>query len=469
MRYFPLFLDLRDRPVLVVGGGEEALNKVRLLLKTEARIRLIAPEIHAELAGYEAKGLLSVDRTADPLSVDLQGYALVVGTAGDPVDGALSQRAQALGIPVNVVDRTELCSFITPSIVDRGTVTVAIGTEGAAPVLARRLRARIEALLPARLGALADLIGSRRPRLARSAPDAVQRRRFWEAIVDGPVGATALAGDDAGAAEALDSALQALETHGAPETEGAVFLVGAGPGDPELLTLKALRVLQDADIIFHDDLVSSDVLNLARRDAERVSVGKRAGQRCMKQTHINERLAEAAGRGLRVVRLKGGDPFVFARGGEEMAYLQERGIRVVVVPGITAALGCASDIELPLTHRGEAARLTLLTAHRAAEAAAIDWSGLSDADTTLAIYMGKATAPVVSRGLIAAGRDPATPVAVIANGTRADSVTMIGRLDALPALVARAGDGPALLLVGEVVRRSRPWREEVGRSEMLAG
>jgi uroporphyrin-III C-methyltransferase/precorrin-2 dehydrogenase/sirohydrochlorin ferrochelatase len=460
MRYFPIFIDLKDQPVLVFGGGEPALNKVRLLLKAGARIRVFAGEAEAELVALARAGDIVLAPEADANLVDLAGAAAIVSSAGDPVDTIISTRARALGIPVNVVDRTELCSFITPAIIDRGTVLAAIGTEGAAPVLARRLRAKIEALLPARLGDLADLIGSRRARLAEAAPDISARRAFWEKIVDGPIGAAALDGRMDEAAAALDAEISGQLKDEA--RKGVVYLVGAGPGDPELLTLKALRVLQDADIIFHDDLVTPEILDLARRDAERVFVGKRAGQKCVAQRAINEELAASARRGLRVVRLKGGDPFVFGRGGEELEHLEEQGVDVVIVPGITAALGCAAEAGLPLTYRKESARLTLMTAHRAADAEAIDWSGLVRNDTTLAVYMGRATASVVADGLIAAGRDPKTPVAVIARGTRPDSRSAAGTLDELSALVTEVGDGPALLVLGQVVRRSRPWRARIG-------
>jgi uroporphyrin-III C-methyltransferase/precorrin-2 dehydrogenase/sirohydrochlorin ferrochelatase len=460
MRYFPIFLDLKDRPVLVFGGGEPALNKVRLLLKAGARLTVFAGEAATELKSLSAAGTIGLEPEVDAETIDLTGAAAIVSSAGDPVDTIIARRARALSIPVNVVDRTELCTFITPAIIDRGTVLAAIGTEGAAPVLARRLRAKIEALLPARLGDLADLIGSRRARLAETAHDTSTRRAFWEKIVDGPIGAAALDGRLEDAALALDAEIDGRLKD--EQRQGVVYLVGAGPGDPELLTLKALRVLQDADIIFHDDLVTPEILDLARRDAERVFVGKRAGQRCVAQRDINTELAASARRGLRVVRLKGGDPFVFGRGGEELEHLEEQGIDVVIVPGITAALGCAAEAGLPLTYRKESARLTLLTAHRAADAEDIDWSGLVRTDTTLAVYMGRATCSVVADGLIAAGRDPETPVAVIARGTRPDAHSVAGTLKELPALVAEVGDGPALLILGQVVRRSRPWRARLG-------
>ena len=237
-----------------------------------------------------------------------------------------------------------------------------------------------------------------------------------------------------------------------------MFLVGAGPGDPDLLTLRALHVLADADIVFYDELVTPGVLDRARRDADQVFVGKRRGEPGIGQDEINRRMAEAARAGRRVVRLKGGDPFIFGRGGEELEYLRRAGVPVVVVPGISAALGCAAEAGLPLTFRNEASKLSLIAAHRADEAAAIDWRGLADPQTTVVVYMGLASAAAVRDGLIAAGRDPATPAAVLARGTRADSHAAVGRLDGLSMLAAEAGEGPAILVIGEVVARSTPWR-----------
>jgi uroporphyrin-III C-methyltransferase/precorrin-2 dehydrogenase/sirohydrochlorin ferrochelatase len=255
---------------------------------------------------------------------------------------------------------------------------------------------------------------------------------------------------------ALETALANVERSGS-HSLGTVALVGAGPGDPDLLTLRALQVLQDADVIFYDDLVTDGILDRARRDTQRVFVGKRRGKPGIGQDEINRLLMEAARAGLRVVRLKGGDPFVFGRGGEELAYLRAHDIPVTVVPGITAALGCAAEASLPLTFRNEATRLTFITAHRADEAKAIDWSSLADRETTLVVYMGLASAAAVRDGLLGAGRDAATPAAVLARGTRPDARAIVGRLDELPALAAAAGAGPALLIVGEAVRHSIPW------------
>jgi uroporphyrin-III C-methyltransferase/precorrin-2 dehydrogenase/sirohydrochlorin ferrochelatase len=456
MRFLPVFLDLSSGDVVLVGFGEPAINKLRLLSAAgacvrwhvdaadAARVRAIAEELGAEIAA------------TDPLSADWSGVTAIFSAAGRPLDDAVAARARGTRIPVNVVDRPDLSTFVMPAIVDRGDVVVAIGTGGAAPVLARRLRERIEALLPARIGELAGLMQRYRERVAERLAAFSERRRFWQRIVDGPVADAVHAGR---MHEAEATLLAALDD--ADRDIGTVFLVGAGPGDPDLLTLRALHALQDADVVFYDELVTPAILDRARRDAERVFVGKRRGQPGIGQGEINRRLVEAARAGKHVVRLKSGDPFVFGRGGEELEYLREAGIPAIVVPGITAALGCAAEIGLPLTFRNEATRLSIVTAHRADEAAAIDWSGLADAATTVVVYMGLASAAAVRDGLINAGRDGATPAAVLARGTRPDAKAAVGRLDELPSLATSAGEGPALLVIGEVVVRSTAWRAAI--------
>jgi uroporphyrin-III C-methyltransferase/precorrin-2 dehydrogenase/sirohydrochlorin ferrochelatase len=474
MRYLPVFLDLASGAVGLIGTGEPALNKLRLLLAAGARVRWFvgAADIWAVSATDVALAQEAADRgngrleivTADPQSADLSDSIVVVSAAGEPIDESIAARARAARIPINVVDRPDLSTFIFPAIVDRGEVVVAIGTGGAAPVLARRLRARIEALLPARIGTLAEAMGRMRARLGARVADSAARRRFWERIVDGPVGSAILSGrNDAEAAltAAIDDARRDAGRH-----VGTVSLVGAGPGDPDLLTLRALHALQDADIVFYDELVTPAILDRVRRDAERVFVGKRRGERGIGQEAINQRLREAARAGKRVVRLKAGDPFVFGRGGEELEHLRAAGVPVVVVPGITAALGCAAEAALPLTFRNEASRLTFVTAHRADDAAAIDWASLADPQTTLVVYMGLASAAAVRDGLIAAGRAPRTPAAVLARGTRPDAAAAVGPLVDLAVLAASVGDGPALLVIGDVVTHSTPWRGDI---EAIAG
>ena len=458
MRFLPIFLDLASGEVVLVGSGEQAVNKLRLLLGAGARVRWhVDPDAaaHAATIAADASDRIDID-TADPLSTDLSDAIAIVSAAGRARDDRIAARARAARIPINVVDRPDLSTFLVPAIVDRGDVVVAIGTGGAAPVLARRLRARIETLLPARIGKLAGLMGKYRARLAEAVTELSARRRFWERVIDGPIGTAVLAGaPDAEAA--LADAIETSRPRDENET-GTVTLVGAGPGDPDLLTLRALHALQDADVIFYDELVTDGVLDRARRDAERVFVGKRRGHPGLGQEEINRRLVDAARAGKRVVRLKGGDPFVFGRGGEELEHLRAAGIPVAVVPGITAALGCAAEAGLPLTFRNEASRLAIVTAHRADEAAAIDWSGLADPETTLVVYMGLSGAAAVRDGLLAAGRDAATPAAVLARGTRPDAHAAVGHLKDLAALAAAAGEGPALLVIGAVVARSEPWR-----------
>jgi uroporphyrin-III C-methyltransferase/precorrin-2 dehydrogenase/sirohydrochlorin ferrochelatase len=460
MRFFPVFLDLTRGRVALIGSGEPAMNKLRLLRAAQASVRwfpLCADAAEEVLQAAAGPGRLEVSLD-DPLAADFSDVVAVVSAAGTLLDDRIAASARALRLPVNVVDRPELSTFIVPAIVDRGDVVAAIGTGGASPVLARRLRERIESILPARIGELATLMGRYRDRFSR-ARNARSPRAFWQQVVDGPIGEAALNGRMIEAEEQLARVIDGGD--GADNTTGTVFLVGAGPGDPDLLTLRALQVLQDADIVFHDELVTDGILNRARRDAARVFVGKRRGSPGIGQAEINRRMVEAAYAGKRVVRLKGGDPFMFGRGGEELEHLRNAGIPVVVVPGITAALGCAAEIGLPLTFRNEASRLTFITAHRAEDAATIDWSALADEDTTLVVYMGLSSAAAVRDGLMAAGRAAVTPSAVIARGTRDDSQTVVGRLDELPTLAAAVGDGPALLVVGEVVRRSTPWRAEI--------
>lgn len=459
MRFLPVFLDTSSGLVIVVGSGEPARGKLRLLRAAGAHVRWFSRDVDIaeEMLTLPGRGRLEIS-VGDPLKADLSDAVVVVSATGDALDAQIAARARRHRIPVNVVDRPELSTFIFPAVVDRGEVVVAIGTGGASPVLARRLRELIEALLPTRIGELAQLIGRHRRRFA-AVPRALSPRRFWENIIAGPIAEAVLAGRS-GEAEARLAA--AIDDDGAGESSAGksetVFLVGAGPGDPDLLTLRALHALADADVVFYDELVTPAVLDRARRGAEQVFVGKRRGEAGIGQDEINRRLVAAARAGRRVVRLKGGDPFIFGRGGEELEYLRAAGVPVVVVPGVTAALGCAAEAGLPLTFRNEAGKLAFITAQRAEEAAAIDWSSLADRQTTVVVYMGLASASAVRDGLIAAGREGQTPTAVLARGTRADSQAAVGRLDELAALASEVGEGPAILVIGEVVARSTPWR-----------
>ena len=473
MRFLPLFLDVRAGTVALIGAGPAAQNKLRLLRAAGADVQWYCGDVDTAeemLLASAPSGRLEFS-WSDPLQANFREFRMVVAATGTPLDDAVAALARAANVPVNVVDRPELSSFIFPAIIDRGEVVVAIGTGGASPVLARRLRERIEAMLPARIGELATLLRRYRGRLAEARHGAHLVRRFWEKAVDGRIGAAVVAGRGREAEAALirDIANIGKETRSKQSRPtGTVHLVGAGPGDPDLLTLRALHALQGADVVFYDELVTPGILDRARRDAERVFVGKRRGAPGLGQDEINRRLRDAAREGHNVVRLKGGDPFVFGRGGEEVDYLRRHDVPVIVVPGITAALGCAAEAGLPLTLRSAATRLCLITAQRADQALEADWSGLADPHTTVVVYMGLAAASAVRDGLIAAGRDPRTPVAVLARGTRPDAASVSGCLEALATLAAQVGEGPALIVVGEVVAHSDPWLAARAAQEIAA-
>ena len=447
MKSFPLYLSLENRPVLVIGGGPAALAKARLVLGAGADVSLVAPEIAVETRNALAGEARLIER--GPVIADIEAAALVFIAEADPAEAERwAEAARIAGVLVNAVDRPELCDFTTPSIVDRGKVTVAISTDGAAPVLARRLRADIEALLPSRIGALAAFAGRYR-QAVKAAFDAPARRAFWEAFFSGPIAAAVLAGDDARAHETM------LEAVNRPQTDrktGVVHIVGAGPGDPDLLTVKALRLLQSADVILHDRLVSDEILLLARRDAERFYVGKAKANHAVPQREIEARMIALAREGKTVVRLKGGDPFIFGRGGEELDALREAGIPAHVTPGVTAATGCAASAGLALTHREHSLAVTFVTGHaKGDEDPALDWAALAALQNTLVVYMGVGKAGAIAERLIAHGRDGATPAAVIENGTRADQKVVKGTLGDLGRLIdAGHVSGPAILVIGEV-------------------
>jgi uroporphyrin-III C-methyltransferase / precorrin-2 dehydrogenase / sirohydrochlorin ferrochelatase len=467
MRFLPMFVALSRGPVVLAGSGAAALAKLRILGARGAAIRWFPmaqdASAPADLAG---SGTIEI-RAGEPGARDLDGAVALIAAVGTEADARLAARARQCRIPVNAVDRPELSDFIFPAIVDRGEIIVAIGTGGAAPVLARRLRERIEAVVPERIGELAALIGRWRRRLQWRLSTA-GGRDLWERFIDGPLAAAVLEGRS-GEAEAWLAAQGkgALGPDPLGHSRGSVTLVGAGPGDPDLLTLKALNALQNADLVFYDELVTPEILNRARREAAKIPVGRRRGHRGPGQDEVSRRLIEAARAGARVVRLKGGDPFVFGRGGEEVAALRAAGIPVSIVPGITAVIGAAAEWQIPLTCRHQASRLMMVTAHRAGDKAPIDWSDMIDPETTVAIYMGLGSAAAIRDRMIAAGRDPATPAAVLARSTRRDSEAFVGPLADLAGLAARAGDGPAILIVGEAVARSKAWRPQPARERVL--
>lgn len=446
-RLFPLFARLRGRPVLVVGGGVVAERKIEPLLRAGAEVRVVARELGMAVARRVAEGAVRwVGREYAPAQLD-PVWLVVVATSDRTLNARVAADAEARRLWANVVDDIELSSFQSPAVVDRAPLQVAISSGGAAPVLARQVREQIEILLDEHIGPLASLLHAQRRLIRQRLPEIPARRRFLEAQREGRVGQRLAAGDLAGAEVAL---LEAL-TLAAARPQGLVSIVGAGPGDPGLVTLKALRRLQEADVILHDRLVPPAVLALARRDAERIETGKRAGEHFTPQEEIHRLLVHYAERGLRVVRLKGGDPFVFGRGGEEIEHLRAHGIDYEVIPGITAALACAAHAGIPLTHREHAQSVRLLTAHCRDSLDSHDWAALAQERQTLAVYMGVAALDDFSRQLIAHGRDAGTPCALIENGSRPQQRVVLSTLRHLSADAARFKVGsPALLVVGEV-------------------
>ncbi|HHQ4552127.1 TPA: siroheme synthase CysG [Aeromonas veronii] len=446
MDYLPIFCRLDNKPVLLVGGGEVAERKARLLLDAGAQLTVVAPELDPELAELAANG--SIEWLASEFVPEqLAGKWLVVAaTDRREVNALVYQSANQARIFANVVDDPKRSSFIMPSIIDRSPLMVAISSGGKAPVLARLLREKLEALLPQHLGAVATFAGSLRERVKARFASMGERRRFWERLLGADRLGQALARGDSASAHQLADNLFADESQSA----GEVVLVGAGPGDPGLLTLHALRQMQQADVVVYDRLVSDEVMALVRRDAKRIFVGKQAGNHCVPQEGINQLLLEEAQKGQRVVRLKGGDPFIFGRGGEELETLVGSGIGFQVVPGITAASGCAAYAGIPLTHRDHAQSVRFVTAHGKGGARDLDWPLLAKDKQTLVFYMGLSSCATIREQLLAHGKGGDTPVALLERGTQPCQRVIRGTLDELPALAVGV-ESPALIMVGSVV------------------
>lgn len=438
MDYLPLFADLKSRPVLVVGGGEIAARKIELLRRAGAHVRVAARELGHELQALrDINAIEWIAQHFDAAQLD-DVFLVIAATDDNALNAQVFDAANARHKLVNVVDDQPKCSFIFPSIVDRSPLVVAISSSGTAPVLARLLREKIEALLPANLGQMAEVAGQWRDKVKQRYHKMSDRRRFWERAFNGLFASQMAAGNVNEARRTLDRELENTS-----DNQGEITLVGAGPGDSGLLTLRGLQVMQLADVVLYDHLVSDEVLELVRRDADRICVGKRAGAHSVPQEETNQLLVTLAQQGKRVVRLKGGDPFIFGRGGEELQAAQAAGIPFQVVPGITAAAGATAYAGIPLTHRDYAQSVLFITGHCRADGDGIDWPSLARARQTLAIYMGTVKAAEIAAGLIEHGRAPSTPVAVIGRGTRQDQQVLTGTLAQLEALAA-AAPTPAL-------------------------
>jgi uroporphyrin-III C-methyltransferase/precorrin-2 dehydrogenase/sirohydrochlorin ferrochelatase len=449
MDFLPIFLDIREQPCLVVGGGEVAARKSALLLRAGARVTMLAPELSRAFDADLAAARIE-HRAASFRDEDVAGYGLVIAaTNDDAVNRAVAAAARARHIPVNVVDRPTLCSFIMPSIIERAPVIVAVSSGGASPVLARLLRARLETLIPAGYGRLAALAAAFRDEV-KSRFKTAERRRFWERVLQGPIAELVFNGRDEEARKALQETLGDTRL---AFSGGEVSLIGAGPGDPDLLTFRALRLMQQADVVVYDRLVSRPVLDLVRLDAERIYAGKERAKHALPQEDINHLLARLAREGKRVVRLKGGDPFIFGRGGEEIATLAAEGIPFQVVPGITAAAGCSSYAGIPLTHRDYSQSVVFVTGHLRDGSMDLNWAALAQPRQTIVFYMGLMGIDILCRELTAHGLPAATPAALIQQGTTPEQRVLAGSLATLPQIVHEgAVKAPTIIIIGEVVR-----------------
>lgn len=448
MDYLPLFFDLKHRDCLVVGGGTIATRKARLLVKAGARLMVVAPEIQEELQNLVAKSKGHCQFS--PYSSEcLQGKVLVISATNiRSLNEQVAADCKTKNLPVNVVDSPDLCSVITPAIVDRSPLVIGISSGGDAPVLARRIRSQLEASIPAAYGELAQLASQFRDQVKSSFPNGETRRRFWEMVINGDIAEMVLAGNMSQAAAALEQRIAAQQV----DPLGEVYLVGAGPGDPDLLTFKALRLMQQAEVVLYDRLVSEPILDMVRRDAERIYVGKKRSEHALPQPEINKLLLKLAQQGKRVLRLKGGDPFIFGRGGEEIDLLAENNIPFQVVPGITAASGCAAYAGIPLTHRDYSHSVRFITGHRKDGQFNFQWQEFVNNQQTLVFYMGLVGLQQICEKLIEYGKPAHTPAALIERGTLPEQVVHRSTVAELPQLVAKSEvHAPTLLIIGDVV------------------
>jgi uroporphyrin-III C-methyltransferase/precorrin-2 dehydrogenase/sirohydrochlorin ferrochelatase len=444
-----MFFQLENRPCLVVGGGEVAARKVSLLLRAGGKVSVISPELCESLQGRLNAGEithLNKSFAAD----DLSDYVLVIAATDDAaVNRQISEIARQKNIPVNVVDQPELCSFIVPSIIDRSPVQVAVSTGGASPVLARLLRARLETIIPAAYGKLGLLMEEFRSKVKKAIKDPDKRRSFWETVIEGPIAEMVFSGKEEAAREAMHTA---VDENIMPD-RGEVYLVGAGPGDPDLLTFRALRLLQQADVIVYDRLVSEEILDLARRDADLVYVGKERDKHTLPQEDINKMLARVAKKGKRVLRLKGGDPFIFGRGGEEIETLMQEGVPFQIVPGITAAAGAASYGGIPLTHRDYAQSVLFVTGHLKDGTMNLNWDAMVQPNQTVVVYMGLLGAKILCEQLVKHGMSSQTPIALVQQATTTNQKVFIGTLESMPQIIDKNTiKPPTLIIVGDVVQ-----------------
>ena len=452
MDHLPIFLNVKGKRILVVGSGVVAARKADLLLRAGSDVTIVSPEIGEELS--QLRDLYDFKHKSGALAAeDLQGCLIVFGcSTDDAVNQQLCKFAADAGIMVNVADNTDNCDFTMPAVVDRTPLLIAISTGGSSPLLTRMLKARFETTIPAAYGRLAEFAGSYRDRIKAMVPNLTRRRRFWESMISGPVAEHLFSSQVEEADLLMEHLLDEAAKKGDQPPVGEVYLVGTGPGDPDLLTFRALRLMQQADVVLYDRLIGEGILNLVRRDAERIYVGKLTNDHSVPQEEIGNMLIRLARQGKRVLRLKGGDPFVFGRGGEEIEALSENGVTFQVIPGVTAAVGCASYSGIPLTHRDHAQGCMFVTGHEQDGKLNLNWKSLIQPRQTVVVYMGLSSMAAITKGFIANGADPSTPAAVIENGTRAGQRVITGTLESLSGQTAMAGiKSPALIIIGSVV------------------
>lgn len=449
MQALPIFFNISNRLCLVIGGGDIATRKVNMLLKANGQIRLVSPSVCAELQAMIAANKIQ-HLEAEFESSQLEGACLVIAATDDEaVNEAVFLAAKAQNIPVNVVDAPALCTFTMGSIIDRSPIVIAVSSEGNAPVLARYIRTKIETMLPSAYGRIAAIAGEFRDQVKDKFNSVQARRIFWEEILQGPFVERVLSGQEQAAKDYLQDTLKNADT---TKKRGEVFLVGGGPGDPDLLTFRALRLMQQCDVCVYDKLVSPEVMELVRRDAELIYVGKARDQHTMPQEEINDLLAKLALEGKRVLRLKGGDPFIFGRGGEEIETLMQHDVPFQVVPGITAASGVSSYAGIPLTHRDYAQSCLFITGHLKDGSVDLDWEAMVRPNQTLVIYMGLIGLPTICEQLIARGISANMPIAVVQQGTTQRQRVLTGTLLDMAEKVEHAQlKAPCLIIIGEVV------------------
>jgi uroporphyrin-III C-methyltransferase/precorrin-2 dehydrogenase/sirohydrochlorin ferrochelatase len=461
MRHLPIFLDLGGKAAIVVGGGAVAARRAEHLIRAGARVTTFAAALSDDFRELLDQPNFRHE-AREPQPKDFESCALCfVAVDDERLSAEAWAAAKGAGAWVNVADRPRFCDFIMPSILDRSPLVVAISTGGASPILGRMLKARMESAIPAAYGRLADLMGGFRDAVAKAIASPVQRRRFWETVLEGPIAEKALAGDERAAAAELAHAIAGAAADNAEAPRGEVYLVGAGPGDPDLLTFRALRLMQKADVVLYDRLTDPHVINLVRREAERIYVGKQPEDHELPQDEISALLVKLAREGKRVLRLKGGDPFVFGRGGEEIEALAAEGVPFQVCPGVTAAIGAAAYAGIPLTHRDHAQACVFVTGHGKEGKIDLDWTALLQPRQTVAIYMGLRNVEALTREFVARGASPDLPAAIVDNATRPNQRVVVGTLGTLAAKADAAElGGPSIIIVGTVVtlRDALDWR-----------